>query len=43
MLSLPMIFVGSLISVVSLLRNFIPQLPDLNPITNFHLDYSHYL
>lgn len=35
MLSLPMIFVGSLISVVSLLRNFIPQLPDLNPINQF--------
>lgn len=35
MLSLPMIFVGSLISVVSLFRNFIPALPDLNPINQF--------
>ena len=41
MLSLPMIFVGSLISVVSLFRNFIPALPDLNPI-NFHLGCFHY-
>ena len=35
MLSLPMIFVGSLISVISLLKNIWPSMPDLNPINQF--------
>lgn len=35
MVTLPMIFIGSLITLVSILRDFIPGMPDLTPITTF--------
>ncbi|MFF2890494.1 PTS sugar transporter subunit IIC [Paenibacillus sp. NPDC057967] len=35
MVTLPMIFIGSLITLVSILKDFIPAMPDLTPITTF--------
>lgn len=35
MVALPMIFIGSLITLVSILNDFIPGMPDLSPITTF--------
>lgn len=35
MVTLPMIFIGSLITLVSILKDFFPGMPDLTPITTF--------
>lgn len=35
MVTLPMIFIGSFITLVSILKDFIPGMPDLTPITTF--------
>ncbi|MDQ6420028.1 PTS transporter subunit EIIC [Paenibacillus sp. LHD-117] len=35
MVTLPMIFIGSLITLVSILKDFVPGMPDLTPITTF--------
>ncbi|MGG1638812.1 PTS transporter subunit EIIC [Paenibacillus sp. FSL K6-3182] len=35
MVTLPMIFIGSLITLVSILKDYIPGMPDLTPITTF--------
>jgi len=35
MVALPMIFIGSLITLVSILKDFIPGMPDLTPISTF--------
>ncbi|MCM3337602.1 MULTISPECIES: PTS sugar transporter subunit IIC [unclassified Paenibacillus] len=35
MVALPMIFIGSLITLVSILNNYFPGMPDLTPITTF--------
>ncbi|OPA81016.1 PTS cellobiose transporter subunit IIC [Paenibacillus selenitireducens] len=35
MVTLPMIFIGSLVTLVSILKDFIPSMPDLSPITTF--------
>ncbi|SYW03807.1 Permease IIC component [Oenococcus oeni] len=35
MTALPLVFVGSLITIVSLVRNFIPAIPDMTMISNF--------
>jgi PTS system cellobiose-specific IIC component len=32
---LPMVFVGSLITVTSIIKNYIPSFPDLSPIGNY--------
>ncbi|MBB3112427.1 PTS system cellobiose-specific IIC component [Paenibacillus phyllosphaerae] len=35
MVTLPMIFIGSLVTLVSILNEYIPGMPDLTPITTF--------
>lgn len=35
MVAIPMIFIGSIITLVSILQDFIPGMPDLTPITTF--------
>jgi PTS system cellobiose-specific IIC component len=35
MVTLPMIFIGSLITLVSILKDYVPGMPDLSPITTF--------
>ncbi|WP_195576433.1 PTS sugar transporter subunit IIC [Paenibacillus sp. 1001270B_150601_E10] len=35
MVTLPMIFIGSIITLISILKDFIPGMPDLTPITTF--------
>ncbi|KJB84526.1 PTS cellobiose transporter subunit IIC [Paenibacillus sp. E194] len=35
MVTLPMIFIGSFVTLISILKDFIPGMPDLTPITTF--------
>lgn len=35
MVAIPMIFIGSIITLISILQDFIPGMPDLTPITTF--------
>ena len=35
MVTLPMIFIGSIITLIAILQDFIPGMPDLSPITTF--------
>ncbi|MGN7382400.1 PTS system oligo-beta-mannoside-specific EIIC component [Chlamydia abortus] len=35
MVTLPMIFIGSLITLISIVKDFVPAMPDLTPITTF--------
>ncbi|WP_339321765.1 PTS transporter subunit EIIC [Paenibacillus sp. FSL W8-0194] len=35
MVAIPMIFIGSIITLISILKDFLPGMPDLSPITTF--------
>ncbi|MGH2149949.1 PTS sugar transporter subunit IIC, partial [Enterococcus faecalis] len=40
MAALPLVFVGSLVTVVSLLKNLFPSMPDFSMISNFSFGMS---